>query len=173
MILTFLKVPVRMELPRGVSNVDSGLGAPPRSTQGGLQTPMAKKELKQHTGKERILKRKNKYRSDMPRRLYSFFANSADSGNIPSFEKFARSIGATLEDIENMRSHKKFDMAYREAGEIRRDYLIDGALTRRYDPSFTKFLLSYEFGMDEKAKEKDDTGIEVTLKVLENDSLEA
>ena len=38
--------------------------------------------------------------------------------------------------------HKKFDRAYRECGEIRRDYLIDRALTRRFDPSFVKFLLS-------------------------------
>jgi hypothetical protein len=108
----------------------------------------------------------------MPRRLYSFFTSSADSGTIPSFEKFARSIGVTLEEIEAMRSHKNFDKAYREAGEIRRDYLIDCALMRRYDPSFTKFLLSYEYGMDEKAGNKDDTGIEVTLKVLENEPLE-
>ena len=105
----------------------------------------------------------------MPRRLYSFFANSADSGNIPSFEKFARSIGATLEDIENMRSHKKFDMAYREAGEIRRDYLIDGALTKRYDSSLVKFLLGAEFGMGEKDKEKEDTGLTVTLEVLSDE----
>lgn len=103
----------------------------------------------------------------MPRRLYSFFTSSCESGTLPSIEKFARSIGATAEEIEEMRAHREFERAYREAGEIRRDYLIDGALTRRYDPSFTKFLLSYEFDMDEKDKKKDDTGLDVTLQVLD------
>ena len=158
-----------------VSNAESGLGAPPRNKSRRIATANGKdgKSAENHKRKERTLKKKHKYQSDMPRRLYSFFLNTAESGNLPSFEKFARSIGVTLEEIEQMRSHKKFDMAYREAGEIRRDYLIEAALMRRYDPSFTKFLLSYEYGMDEKAREKEDTGIEVTLKVLENESLEA
>lgn len=119
------------------------------------------------------MKRKIKYQSDLPRRLYTFFVSSAESGSIPSFQKFARSIGATLSEIEAMRSHKEFERAYREAGEIRRDCLIDGALMRRYDPSFTKFLLTYEFDMDEKDRKKDDTGLEVTLQVLEGDTVEA
>ena len=50
----------------------------------------------------------------------------------------------TLADIENWRSKKKFDKAYCECNEIRRDYLIDAALTKRYDSSFVKFLLGEE-----------------------------
>ena len=57
-------------------------------------------------------KRKAKYTSDMPKRLYSFFASYQDTG-VPSFDKFARSIGLTLEDIYAFRKRKEFDRAYR------------------------------------------------------------
>ena len=114
------------------------------------------------------MKRKIKYSNDLPRNLYTFFISQCSDG-APSFDKFAKSIGATLEDIENFREHKEFDRAYRECSEIRRDYLIDSALTRRYDPSFVKFLLTAEFGMGEKEKEKEDTGLTVTLEVLGDD----
>ena len=50
----------------------------------------------------------------------------------------------TCQDIERFRSHKNFDEAYRECKEIRRDYLIDHALDKRFDPSFTKFMLTLE-----------------------------
>ena len=114
------------------------------------------------------MKRKIKYTNDLPRQLYTFFISQCNDG-VPSFDKFAKSIGATLEDVENFREHKEFDRAYRECNEIRRDYLIDSALTRRYDPSFVKFLLTSEFGMGEKEKEKEDTGLTVTLEVLGDD----
>ena len=114
------------------------------------------------------MKRKTKYTSDLPRQLYTFFISQSGDG-APSFEKFARSIGATLDDIESFREHKEFNRAYRECSEIRRDYLIDAALTRRHDPSFVKFLLSSEFGMGEKEKEKEDTSLTLTLEVLGED----
>ena len=83
-----------------------------------------------------------KYDESLPSRLYTFFVTYQETNSVPSISKFARSIGATTEEIESFRSHKRFDEAYRECGEIRRDYLIDHALTKRYDPSFVKFLLS-------------------------------
>lgn len=114
------------------------------------------------------MKKKVKYKSDLPRLLYLFFSTYNDTASAPSFEKFARSIGATQKDLERFREHRQFDLAYRECNEIRRDYLIDAALTRRYDPSFVKFLLAAEFGMGEKEKEKEDTGLTVTLEVLKD-----
>ncbi len=87
----------------------------------------------------------------MPHLLYSFFTGFSDFG-APSFSKFARSVGATIEDLQHWRRHKEFDRAYRECSEIRRDYLIDCALCRRCDASLTKFLLSTEFGMDNEDK---------------------
>ncbi len=119
------------------------------------------------------MKRKIKYTKELPRLLYTFFLSQADSGNVPSFSKFARSIGATLEELEGFRKFSEFDRAYRESNEIRRDYLIDTALTRRTDPSFTKFILGAEYGMGEKEAEKDDTGLDVTLTVLAEEKDEA
>ena len=114
------------------------------------------------------VKRKIKYTDELPRQLYTFFISQNTEG-VPSFDKFARSIGTTLEELEDFRKHKEFDRAYRECSEIRRDYLIDSALVRRYDPSLVKFLLAAEFGMGEKDKEKEDTGLTVTLEVLGDD----
>ena len=111
------------------------------------------------------MKKKIKYSGDLPRQLYTFFITHSDSG-APSFEKFARSIGTTLEEITEFRKHREFERAYRECNEIRRDYLIDAALTRRYDPSFSKFLLACEYGMGEKDKEKEDSELNVTIEVL-------
>ena len=113
------------------------------------------------------MKKKIKYTGVLPRQLYTFFISYSDQG-APSFDKFARSIGATLEEITEFRKHGEFERAYRECNEIRRDYLIDAALTRRYDPSFSKFLLTAEYGMGEKEKEKDDGELNVTLEVIAN-----
>lgn len=110
------------------------------------------------------MKKKIKYSSDMPRLLYTFFISHTDTASAPSFEKFARSIGATLADVEGFREREEFDRAWRECSEIRRDYLIDSALTRRFDPSLVKFLLTTEFGMGEEAE--GDSSVEFTLRVL-------
>ena len=109
------------------------------------------------------MKRKIKYDCDMPKRLYSFFHHYSDIG-APSIAKFASSIGATVEDVESFRKHRKFERAYRECSEIRRDYLIDNALTKRFDSSLVKFLLSYEFGAD---KEDPDGSLEVRVEVAD------
>ena len=76
--------------------------------------------------------------------------------------KFARSIGATVEELTAFRVHGEFDRAYRECNEIRRDYLIDNALCKRFDSSLVKYLL----GLDTEDGERD-TGLEITLRVLE------
>ncbi len=90
-------------------------------------------------------KAKKEYKSDLPRRMYGFFITYSDIG-APSFQKFAKSIGATTADIERFRQKKEFERAYRECCEIRRDYLIDHALCNKFDAGFTKFLLSSEGG---------------------------
>ena len=105
-------------------------------------------------------KAQTKYRSEYPTLLYRFFIGYEGSG-APSFNKFARSIGVTMEDVELFRSHKGFDRSYRECSEIRRDYLIDNALTRRFDPSFVKYLLS------EKESSEGDGELTVTVEVVD------
>ena len=110
-------------------------------------------------------KNHSKYTTDLPRRLYAFFLNYNDVG-VPSFSKFARSIGVTLYDLEQYRRHGEFEKAYRECSEIRRDYLIDNGLVKRFDSSFTKFLLNSEYGMGESKTSEEDKEIKVTLEVI-------
>ncbi len=109
-------------------------------------------------------KNHSKYTSDLPRRLYTFFHGYEGPG-APSFSKFARSIGATLSDIEGFREKNEFERAYQECSEIRRDYLIDNGLVKRFDSSFTKFILTSEFGMGDKDIDTDKE-IQVTLEVI-------
>ena len=104
----------------------------------------------------------NSYRKDFPHKLYIFFANYSEAG-VPSFLKFARSIGVTSEDVEKWREHKEFNRAYRECAKIRRDYLIDNALAKRFDASFAKFLLTEEDGSSDSGEEN----LNIILKVID------
>ena len=106
-----------------------------------------------------------RYTSDLAHKLYSYFISYNDVG-APSISKFARCIGATVEDVESWREHELFDRAYRECSEIRRDYLIDSALAKKNDSSLTKFLLSTEFRMGEEISDKDKS-IEVRVEVVD------
>ena len=106
-----------------------------------------------------------KYSADMPKRLYTFFTSYSDTG-APSFAKFARSVGITVEDVNAFRVHKEFERAYRECSEIRRDYLIDTALSKRSDSSIVKFLLTAEFGMKDKEENISDNRLEVTVEIV-------
>ena len=100
---------------------------------------------------------------DLPRKMYLYFIGYSDGVGAPSFQKFARSIGATTAELEAFRKRPHFDRAWRECLEIRRDYLIDAALSRRFDPSFTKFLLAEE----ESAVGEGDGRLSVLLEVIE------
>ncbi len=97
---------------------------------------------------EKMSKKSMKYSSDIPRKMYVYFSGYDDPHGAPSFGKFARSIGARLEDLKSFRRHREFEAAYLECSEIRRDYLIDNALTKRFDPSMVKFLIDAESDTD-------------------------
>ena len=105
-------------------------------------------------------KKKRGYDGELARKMYSYFVGYDDPKGLPSFSKFARLSGVTLEDLTGFRKHKKFDMAWRECVEIRRDYLIDLAITKRADASFAKFLLS-------DADDSDDGSIDLKLTVVD------
>ena len=104
-----------------------------------------------------------KYDKELPKRLYNYFRSYDEGGGAPSFVKFAVANGITPDTLQAFRKHKKFDLAYRAANEIRRDYLIDRALSRRFDPSFVKFLLGEEFGEEGE----DERSLDVILTVLD------
>ena len=92
--------------------------------------------------------------------MYSYFAGYDDPKGLPSFSKFARLSGVTLEELSDFRKHKEFERAWRECIEIRRDYLIDLAITKRADASMAKFLLS-------ESEVSDDGSLNFSLTVIE------
>ena len=113
------------------------------------------------------MKKGKKYDTNFPKQLYLFFINCINESSLPTFSKFARSMGLTLYELEAFRKHKEFDRSWRDCFEIKRDYLTECALTRRYDPSFVKFLLAAEFGVGE-TKDKYDKELSVSIKVEES-----
>jgi hypothetical protein len=120
--------------------------------------------LRQFTERKKAVnkKTKTKYSPELAGLMYRFFIGYEDRG-APSFQKFARSVGLTTADIESMRRHKTFNSAYLECQQIRRDYLIDRALDKRFDSSFTKFLLT----LDGEAESNDSGDFTLHLEVVD------
>ena len=112
-----------------------------------------------------------KYDKRFARQMYDYFREYSTSG-APSFSKFARLIGVTLEDLMLYRRKKEFERAFRECNEIRRDYLIDAALSKKADGSFAKFILSSEFSMSQEPGSSD-SSLSLTLHVLGDEGNEA
>ncbi len=109
-----------------------------------------------------------KYREDYAEKMLSFFSYGEGKG-LPSFAKFAFSIGARSADLDEWRKeNKEFDNAYNECLARLCDMLTDGALIKRYDPSFVKFLLSSKYGFSEDADEgKENAPFEVKIEVID------
>lgn len=96
-------------------------------------------------------------------KLRSYFLASAEDPSPPSFSKFARSREMTLSELKRYRENENFDRIWLDCIEIRRDYLIDKALTRSCDPSFVKFILSTEDGCEADGSEDGNLNINITV----------
>ena len=108
-------------------------------------------------------RKRAKYAKNLPGEMYAFFANYTDAQSAPSFSKFARAKGVTVSDLEAFRSKGAFDKAYRECIKIRRDYLEDRALNKRFDPTFVKFLISEESDCERESELTDNLAIKVEV----------
>ena len=74
--------------------------------------------------------------------MIAFFQNYDEAEGLPSFEKFADTVGCDGEELRELaEADADFARAYRRCQSILRDRLTDGALLRRYDPSFCKYAL--------------------------------
>ena len=113
-------------------------------------------------GKRGYMKETKKSAKELSRAMLSFFLERVRDAELPSFDKFARSAGLTLSELMELSEAQEFNEAYRECAEIRRDYLIDAALTKRADPSFVKFLLT-----EEKDSDGTDEELTVTVRVVD------
>lgn len=75
----------------------------------------------------------------------------------PSFVSFAKTLDVPLSTIERWRREREeFDKACRDASELCRQLLIDGALSGRVNVSAAKFILSGEYGMGKEKKKSGD-----------------
>ncbi len=109
---------------------------------------------------------------DLTEKMLHYFrtagcAESPYKESIPSFVRFAYHAGTDMQTLRAKRKKSKaFDGAWRECEEILSDRIIDGALHKRLDASFSKFLLSARFGYSDKGEEKEgeEHGILITLK---------
>ena len=88
--------------------------------------------------------KKRKGAAELAGEMYRYFIGYDDQTGAPSFSKFARHVRMTLSELIAMKKWKIFSRAFDECSEIRRDYLTDRALTKRFDPSFVKYLLDSE-----------------------------
>ncbi len=86
--------------------------------------------------------------------------------DIPSFVRFAHTLGTTVGALRRFKEQNAdFRAVWEECEEILCDRIIDGALHRRFDGSFAKFLLTARFGLAEKAEAEDEPfGVEILLK---------
>ncbi len=83
----------------------------------------------------------------------------------PTFSSFACHIGVTSETLQTWRREvPAFASIWQECREIQKSRLITGGLTKQYDPSFSKFLLSEMFGFTE---ENGANTLTVTVEVVE------
>lgn len=109
---------------------------------------------------------------ELKKKMLHYFrtAGSAESEykeDLPSFVRFAHRIGTDMQTLRAKRmKSKSFLRVFSECEEILADRIIEGALHKRFDASFAKFLLSARFGITDKKEDagEDAYGISITLK---------
>lgn len=70
----------------------------------------------------------------------------------PTIEGFAAKMGITAETLVNWsKKHKQFFTAYIRAKELQKDFLLDNALSKRFDGNFGKFVAINCCGMKEQS----------------------
>lgn len=104
------------------------------------------------------------YDPSLERQMLSYFGGQIDS-EYPTFSSFARRVGLPLAQLESwQRDIPAFHAVWEECRARQKSALIQGGLTKRFDPSFAKFLLCHEFGFGEENTEGELT---VTVEVVE------
>ena len=97
--------------------------------------------------------------------MIAFFQNYDTAEGVPSFEKFADTVGCDGEELRLLAERDAdFARAYRRCLSILRDRLTDGALLRRFDPSFCKYALDSLNAADVDGGEN--TPLEVEIRIV-------
>ena len=95
-------------------------------------------------------------------RMQRYFLEESE---LPSFVRFAAKEGMTVHELRKLcEKYKALAIAYEESVEILCDRIAIGALFKRLDGSFAKFLLSERYGYTEKGEaEEEALGVKITL----------
>ena len=108
---------------------------------------------------------------NLSEKMLHYFCTAGCEGSehkepLPSFVRFAHHIGTTVGALRRFKEQNAvFCEAWEECEEILADRIVEGALHRRLDGSFSKFLLSSRFGFAEKAEASEEPfGIEILLR---------
>ena len=105
------------------------------------------------------------YDNSLPEKILSYFSYG-DGKGLPSFAKFAALTGYTSRELEGFRAeHEDFALAYDECKVRLTDMISEGALTKRLDGSFAKFLLSGAIttGNCTDSEESDEFKVKITV----------
>ena len=103
------------------------------------------------------------------RMLHYFRTGTCEEGDVreglPSFVSFAESLGTTVGALRRFKEQNAdFRAVWEECEEVLCERIIDGALHRRLDGAFAKFLLSARYGIGRETTEEEAFGIEISLK---------
>ncbi len=82
---------------------------------------------------------------------------------LPSFVRFALSLGCDLATLQKWRKKPVFERAYRHCEDILCDRIILGAMQKRFDSSFSKFLLERKLGFDQEDTTCEALGVRFAL----------
>lgn len=75
--------------------------------------------------------------------------------NSPWFEDFANQRGYSAEYLSRWaKTNERFNQAYEKAQSLQKSILVRGGLTNKFNPSFTKFVMSNTCGWSDKQEQK-------------------
>ena len=98
-------------------------------------------------------------------------AGSAESEykeTLPSFVRFAHRMGTDMQTLRAKREKSKaFARVWSECEDILADRIIEGALCKRFDASFSKFLLAARFGYTDKKEDEGTESYEIAVSLKE------
>ena len=98
-------------------------------------------------------------------KMITYFKETIASGAIPTFSEAAERLGiGNLALLRTAREDRAMGDAYRECRMLLCDHLTVGGLTKRYDGSLVKLLLTE---LDERSEQASgDSGLDVTVRVI-------
>ena len=83
------------------------------------------------------------------------FEKWIEKPNSPWFEDFANQRGYSPEYLSRWaKDNERFNQAYKRAQALQKSILVRGGLTNKFNPSFTKFVMSNTCGWSDRTESK-------------------